>query len=1558
MSNKSIIPPTGEFGTNWPGNFNLPQGASGYISAGGWTYGNEGFIQQTFLGASVRNFNINAAFGNSTSTLSVNLIEDEYNVSDRTGFGLGDDVYHNGTKDNFIPPAVGSPVFFKFGKTFATVEQAWRLVFDTIYNITTVNNEEELDRDSFSEFPIPLEQTEFVDLEKSNRKLNKYEIVNQPEFDNSKYLGDTYDPANISLRGSKHIIFGGILQSYVQTKGSDGNPLYSVQVVDPREILSNSVVILNNYAGSIFNNKNYFNVYGFLEYDPSDALKSEFLSSSIGGFNIGAIESANSWVQNGIASNGTVIPWAADKKDNVLKKIVDRTTGSIYYVGNDMYRFIPSPVLFSSSQLPEFFPITGQGFSRRSQKGIPWYRVRQGLNALFNYSGALPSEYTDKGFGGPINFRGYNYVVDFTGIPIDKIPQMYFLDFDQIDLLSLCQELCEVISHDLFITLLPVINHPSSKFLFEWNNYYSENDPSKVIAGIIRVDAIDRSKPPQIGVIKEYLDSLEQNGIPISSQDLGYELSNISTDKIVAGAQEIDMYFFSSNKIRDNLQFRKFRDGEANSYEELQSEQWSLATSLKQQILPFYGFLGKDTPTIPVGFGSYQQIILDSSALDAFGVGNYYVATEIELRHALVSYDKWTEFLLQYNETYVEEIGENQVFFQNLRGSVPTGYNKEFGVSVPRCVFVSERNGVDANGYPLSPCSPPYGYPLYYKRAEKIGVPQAGILKIQDQLHQVITNAATLDEIASQKDELRVSQGQAFGDMANYLNTVLGEIDPQQFASIIADLQNIQKQISQAESAAQESVAIRRILKSNEGFISSLNSLGRNSEKNAKKVYDFVRGVAEKHLGKTFLVKIPTMCNVNYSPLILTQGSLQINNIISGPYGFKPMPINSNISTIGQDISIQNYINQILRQDPTSKFEHYLNFNFPGYTYGALKGNFSPISDSWEFNYKPEPQGGFFSYNLFDRNISFSELNLLEDTSKIPFVQSQLLAPNDLTNFQSNFKIKPYVRFDHSEYIDLSAMGKQNIYQQIITANGFVPDVLEDLNNINIDSNEAFNQISKRIDGQKRPPSVAFVSCELDEQFYLLPQFTVVNTPVYARNIQFKNISYPPTVQKKTDPDGCTTYEAVPGLSFPICILPKNGGLDGTRVSVLDFHRYYDAAIDSNIIKTEKESLNNAHVYAIITLPDKAIPTLDQRYVDGQLQAMNTASIKRVMTQDVIRGAPGFEVPAPFVNNPDWTANCNDFTLEAIGAAILAEQAVYQNLSFTNPETAISFSAPSPVYPDLIALPLMSMERCYGPWISSSIFNGQTNYGIRYSDIGGKVEFVKDENLAPWNFAGYQLMNEAGALQAQFSNSLMLFSERGGFSIPDLPRGIILARPLAGNYGPLVTSISVDINENSVQTTVKMDLYTSRFGKLQKHKEDAIGAITRERQKIIDQNNLITRRGILKGATLSRSFDLNALQSATPISTLANRGISHIVADNNGTKFATQNDLQSMLSVVMDNGSAEFAAKMIKSGATSIASLFTPASQVPNPNMASKPIVIAPSQQADRHRRLLNTPSF
>jgi len=283
------------------------------------------------------------------------------------------------------------------------------------------------------------------------------------------------------------------------------------------------------------------------------------------------------------------------------------------------------------------------------------------------------------------------------------------------------------------------------------------------------------------------------------------------------------------------------------------------------------------------------------------------------------------------------------------------------------------------------------------------------------------------------------------------------------------------------------------------------------------------------------------------------------------------------------------------------------------------------------------------------------------------------------------------------------------------------------------------------------------------------------------------------------------------------------------------------------LVITEKKYLDPENVYALITLPGKVIPVAEKRFCESVSQCYEPVKLKNIMTQDVIRH-DDFLLPPPKVNKPE-NVNCDsislaDITYETVTRAQKEQQKILRGLSLA--QSKINYSCPSPIYPDIVALPLMSWERCYGPWQSANVLNVDADPRLRYSDIGGKVEFIKDENLAPWNFAGYQLLNEAGALRAQLSNSLLLFSERGGFVYADYPSGIGLAKHLQ-NEGPLVTSIGVDVGSNGLKTTVKMDLYTSRFGKLQKQKEMAISQVARERQKIIDQNNAAIRRGLGKG---------------------------------------------------------------------------------------------------------------
>ena len=66
------------------------------------------------------------------------------------------------------------------------------------------------------------------------------------------------------------------------------------------------------------------------------------------------------------------------------------------------------------------------------------------------------------------------------------------------------------------------------------------------------------------------------------------------------------------------------------------------------------------------------------------------------------------------------------------------------------------------DGYPASPCNPPYGYPLYYKRAEKIGLPQAGLTQLTASITTVVTNVENLEsKVTSDRQRFSMARGEA-----------------------------------------------------------------------------------------------------------------------------------------------------------------------------------------------------------------------------------------------------------------------------------------------------------------------------------------------------------------------------------------------------------------------------------------------------------------------------------------------------------------------------------------------------------------------------------------------------------------------------------------------------------------------------------------------------------------------------------------------------------------------------------------------------------------------------
>ena len=1362
-------------------------------------FAESGYPQQTFLGASIRSFTMNGGFNDSSSELSLDLVNDEYNFSDHLGKGLGDDVYHDGIKDTFSPPMVGSPVFFKFGHTLATVAEAYAQTFN-----------------------------------------------------------DTYNTKIIPPRGKDHIVFGGILQSFVQNRSMAGNPLYSVKVVDPREILSNVTLVLNNYAGTTFDKYNLYNIYGFLEFNAP----------------VSDIRQLSSNYQ----ASGVLSKTVNDEGETTFANLslTDHLTPVSSQVPLDSY-WKASPAK-SYTDLPQSFPLTGTGYSRRGSQGIPYYRVAQAFRTMLRYDGAIPAGYAAAGFGAFINFRGYNYVVDFSGLP--NLPPLYYLDFDQINLLDICLEICEVLSRDLFVSLLPVIDHPSCSFCYNWNQTQGQNDTSKLIAGIIRIDTIDRSKTPSYGAIKTFIDSARMTAT-VTNQDVGYELSNTTTDKFIVGAQEVDMYFFSGRSDRDTIP-ALMKDQQALAY--LKEEQWRLKTSLRQQILPYYGKLGiAGAVTIPKGFGPYQQILLDTTGLNANGVGNYYVATEMEIRCAMISFDRWKSFLLTYNDIYLESLEENDTQEAMLAATTPVDglphdptLSNNYGVTVPRSVFPSDDDDTPfANDtYPASPCNPPYGYPLYYKRATKLGLPEAGLTDISTKHTTILTNLAQL-KTATDPDQISIILNSIWTSFFSDRDPTAPETELEKKVR-----EYIKNKLGNGNLLGDIVGLIENHLQNVNTTMISLPRLAKKGTENAMRVYEFLKKIGDECLGKKFLIRIPKYANVWYHPVI-NSNNPATDPFTQGPFGFRPRPISNLVgyqySTLFMDAlrkardTIKYPTDNMaifLDDGPTVELNgtttNHFNNDALMVFQGGIRLNMNPMTNLYEFNYMPEPQGGFFDFDLLkdigmvNANASFGNGGPQSQswaTNNQPLGIKQMLVPSDLTNFINGGRVSPYVRFDHSEHLALDSFSTDSFIQQSITDFGMIPDFCEELSNVTA-SNNAFHSFpSITPTGAPVTPQVVFIKCSLDESFYMPPKHKKRIVPLYGLDI--KDIGKFSTPRQWKDP---VTKKLVTSMSYYLGqYVPTNKTPPTQTVIIDDFIRRRDSsrgrnrdilknngrtstggtsAADLGVIDAPLDEMDVDHVYALITLPARVVPTVDARFKDGPFQNANANSVQHFLTMDTVH-LPEFSLPmirwfpnnfGAGINNPQGRQN-----------AKLAYDRALAGLSFAFPQQ-INLTMPSPVYPDLVAIPLMSQERCYGPWVSSQVDSQVEAYG----NMGGRIEFSKDENLSPWNYAGYAGMNNAGILNAEFSNSLLLFTERGGFTVGAGPSGASLCKALL-NVGPLVTNIDVKIDAGSIHTTYQLDLYTASFGKLQKQRSDEISKIGREKQRVRDEKNALVRKGLGKG---------------------------------------------------------------------------------------------------------------
>ena len=1294
--------------------------------------GGSKYDQQTFLGLSIASWNATAGFGDSSSSLTVDLVQDELNNSDATSSGTGHDVYWDTLRgDQFAAIPAGSPVFFSFGRERASVKNAFIHA---------------LDNQSRNSISVPVQYAK------------KSDIPGTDDDGNTLYVEGQYKSGT---RGHNHFTFGGILQAYNQSLSANGQNTYQVKVTDAREILSNVTLILNGYQNSLLGMTNLMNVYGLLEHNPENSVLRERFEPDY-------------YLKKTNIDQGYVLP-----------QMSDGTGTDMYYEGtwgdmgldNDWVENVYTAGLRGNWKQ---FPITGTGMSRRDANGIPYYRVMQAINTLLNFNKDINiepyAEYANLGLYNGIMFRGLRYAIDMSGLPL--LSYGYKLNYDQMNLLELAMEICEVANHELFIDLLPAINHPLTRWAYNHNqNMISTGYKEDMFVGIISMRSIDKSSPSEIGKIQSYINNLPEE-MECHTKDVGYELANETIDKIVIGAQDVSTYIFPSNHRYDHCA----EDAMQTNY----------------QIIPYYGLLN-GAATIPKGFGSYSQIVLDAGNLFANAVGDTYVATEMELRAAAISYEKWVEFLLQYNDLYMESIEDGDIRDIGVLNATiapnqsdPVEISSNYKVTVPRNLWPpkSEDEGFNEGaGQANNPCHPPYGWPLYWHRARAIGIPEAGMANISLAANRAINDLEKQFGNNHSSDDEGNNKGRVSPKGAGYIKRATSEA-----ASIIGQSVNI----------------------------------GRAGLKNARTIHAFLKKIADECLGKKWLVKIPQRVNYNYSNtagdfnstvLSTTAGSF----FQKGPFGFPPrdsrgnFKLPSNIGTLANAAAaiiagstiVSQYLNNAPEKDdeadPLGALKVGVNRDEP-YTVGA---------GGLLFNYYTEPQGGWYPYDATWTN---NNINM----GLIPLDFSFL--KND------NGRLSAYVRYDNSENLDFSSFSAGDFRdQKINVADGKI--------NPNFISEESYYMEGNKNTQYPGSPSyrnredkkVHYVKVSVDEDYVIAPKYKFSSCKKAGHLYGYHVRSSEPTMI--FDEEECKekpSYRYIQRSYYPI-----SGLAQGSPQPYIDL---------------DNPGLDYRNgVYALITVPGKVAAHISSSFREGMDMSVQNVGVKHILQADVYRNVFDFQVPE--VDSGVGATNIFASALHPSGlpsdTRALIRKA-YEGLTYCL-NNRLNIVSPSPVYPDLVALPLRSEERCYGPW--SSISTNGANYNaadaednVSATQVGGKVEFVKDESLAPWNFGGYTYMTYTGENQCQLGMSALMVSERGGFSIAGTPSGISLCDYLL-NSGPVVTNISVDFDATgAAKTTYTMNSYTTSFGKLQKQRSDELKKLSRLRKQMWDQRNKETRR--------------------------------------------------------------------------------------------------------------------
>jgi len=300
-----------------------------------------------------------------------------------------------------------------------------------------------------------------------------------PEPGVAAYFRMEEDPDGSTETARGGFEYCGIVAGWTQKNDANGNPVFTVNLVDPRVIIEKVQVIVNDFPGATSGVWNLLNAYGFVE-----SLGATCTSSPAGA--IGGVTSDNP-IGNQANSRGMVwndvkcaVHTLTSSSDQVLAKSL--YTGycrdnRIVYVGPD-----PSE--------------DGYGIIKRDDVIT---------DPAFQ---ALPN----------VNLNIGHYLLDLTEIPFS--PLYYRISGPNISLMEMISQVCSDAGCDYYVELLPVKNG------------------SKVLK-VIKVRIAVRSTQPQLGILDDFIAAKEaqagQANGGVLSYTQGEEIRNEDTSTYLIG---------------------------------------------------------------------------------------------------------------------------------------------------------------------------------------------------------------------------------------------------------------------------------------------------------------------------------------------------------------------------------------------------------------------------------------------------------------------------------------------------------------------------------------------------------------------------------------------------------------------------------------------------------------------------------------------------------------------------------------------------------------------------------------------------------------------------------------------------------------------------------------------------------------------------------------------------------------------------------------------------------------------------------------------------------------